>query len=433
VLPTGPENFKNENGSILMPRPRPYYGWYIVLAGAVLNGFVGGLSIYCFTALVNPFIAAFGWSLAMVSLASSLRSLESGVLNPVVGFLADRVPARRLIISGTLIAGLGLFLLSRVSNIWMFYLSFLIITLGNSLAVHIVPITVVARWFKRDVGKAAGLMSVGIGLSGLLVPVVTMLIDRLGWQTTLAAMAGMVWLVGLPLAFVFRDRPRSDERQSGGAAEETSSVPVVVTTVEKTVRQALRTRAFWQIGASFMLLAAGISGVVVHIMPYLSSIGFSRTEAAMVAGSLPLVSIPFRFLLGWLADRYQIKRIIALALAGCGGGLLFFSVVSPASWGILIAFIIVFSIGLGGMTPLPPTIIRRYFGVRRFGAILGLMGIFTMAGSLLAPYLTGLVVDARGDYTMVWLVMGAILLAGLVAVLTAPPFPMTRPGSGGGG
>lgn len=420
---------------MLMSRPRPYYGWYIVLASAVLSGFVGGLSIYCFTALVNPVIAAFGWSLAMVSLASSLRSLESGVLNPVVGFLADRVPARRLIISGTLIAGLGFILLSRVSNIWMFYLSFLTITLGNSLAVHTVPVTVVARWFHRDVGKAAGLMSVGIGLSGLLVPVVTLMIDRLGWQTTLVAIAVTVWVVGLPLAFVFRDRPRSDEWRPGGAADETPSVPAAAA-VEKTVRQALKTRAFWQISASFMLLAAGISGVVVHVMPYLSGLGFSRTEAALVAGSLPLLSIPSRFLLGWLADRYQLKKVIALAMAGGGGGLLFFNAVTPSSWGMLIAFVVVFGIGLAAMTPLPPIIVRRYFGARRFGTIFGLMGIFTMVGALLAPYLTGLVVDARGDYTQVWLVMGLMLLAGLVAVLTAPslpPSPKTPAGSGSGG
>jgi MFS transporter, OFA family, oxalate/formate antiporter len=401
--------------------PKIYYGWYIVLASAIINGFVGGLSIYCFTSLINPIIAAFGWSLAMVSLASSLRSIESGALSPLMGYLADRLPARRLTIIGVIIVGIGFFLLSQVSSLWMLYLSFLVITLGNSMAVNTVPMTMVARWFRRDVGKATALLSVGVGLSGLLVPVVTILIDNLGWQPTLMLVGGMVWLVGIPLAFVFKDRPGDYGLLPDGGKQPPESAGSVAAEPEgKTLRQAVHTRVFWQVGIALLMKAAGVATLIIHIMPYLDSIGFTRQVAAMVTGALPLTSVPARFLLGWLADRYQVKNVTAMAIAFCGGGLLIFSQVTLETWGLLIAFVVVFSTGLAGMSPLPPTIIRRYFGTRRFGTIFGMQSIFLTVGSMVTPFLTGIVVDAQGNYGGVWQTMGLIVLAGSIIMLMAP-------------
>ena len=110
-----------------------FYGWYIVAAIAFIGAFIGGTTTHGITALVNPIAATMGWGYAQISLAMTLRGVESGVMNPFVGVVADRWPARRLVLIGIIITGIGLLCLSQVSNLTMFYVSFIIMGIGGSL------------------------------------------------------------------------------------------------------------------------------------------------------------------------------------------------------------------------------------------------------------------------------------------------------------
>ena len=77
-------------------RPKIFYGWWIVGASLLITLYTGGVVYFGFTAVVEPIAEEFGWSYAQISLASSLRGLEVGLLAPFVGFLADRWGSRRL-------------------------------------------------------------------------------------------------------------------------------------------------------------------------------------------------------------------------------------------------------------------------------------------------------------------------------------------------
>ena len=92
-----------------------FYGWYIVFASAVIMGYNSFLYIYGFTSFINPIIATFGWTHSQITLAMTVRSVTTGILNPFIGALADRWPIGRLLIIGGIIMGLGYFLLSRIS------------------------------------------------------------------------------------------------------------------------------------------------------------------------------------------------------------------------------------------------------------------------------------------------------------------------------
>ena len=116
-----------------------FYGWYIVAAITVIGIIVGGTTYYGFTAMVGPIAATMGWGYAQIALAMTLRGVESGVMNPIMGAVADRWPAKRLVFLGITILGIGLFLLSQVNSLTMFYVSFLIIGLGGSLGMQVVP------------------------------------------------------------------------------------------------------------------------------------------------------------------------------------------------------------------------------------------------------------------------------------------------------
>ena len=57
---------------------RPFYGWYIVAATFIIGFYVVGIVFYGFTTIFKPIVEEFGWSYAQVSLAASLRGVESG-------------------------------------------------------------------------------------------------------------------------------------------------------------------------------------------------------------------------------------------------------------------------------------------------------------------------------------------------------------------
>jgi len=399
-----------------------FYGWYIVTVGGILSAIIGGMITYGFTAIVNPLATVFGWSYAQISLAMTFRGLEAGALNPLVGFLADRWPVRNLVMAGVIITGAGLLCLSQVSSLPIFYVSFLVIALGVSLSSNVVLMTVVARWFSRNVGKASSLLTVGIGLGGLMVPLVTMGIDAWGFQKSMMIMATGVLAIGIPLSFVFRDRPEDCGLRPDGAMVYSSTDTGNPATIEtgKGVKEALATRAFWHIGIAFMLQSAGLSTVMLHIMPCLVSKEIARPTASIIAMVIPVLSIPMRFVFGWLSDMFRKSYVIAVSMTMTGCGLFLFSIIDGESWGLLIVFVIVYSTGLAGFSPLMPPIVREYFGTKKFGSIFGLAGFFLTAGSVIAPYIAGMVFDVRGTYDPVWSVLGGATILGAVSILTMP-------------
>jgi len=398
-----------------------FFGWYIVIASAAIQACIGGISFYGFTALVNPIAAAFGWSYAQISLAMTLRGAEIGVMTPVAGILVDRFPARRLVMAGVIIMGLGLLSLSRISNLPMFYVSFFIMALGTSLCMHTVPTTVIIRWFKRNVSKATGLLAIGAGLGGVLVPLVAAIIDTYDWRTSLMILAAIVWTIGIPLSLLYRSRPEDYGLLPDGKPQDSAA-----SNSRKTqdfgirARKALRMRPFWHIGPAFMLQGAGISVVILHVMPYLDSVGIGRETASTVAMLIPLISLPARFVLGWSADIFKKKYVIAVAMSLSAIGLFLFSIIGGASWGLLAGFLITFGIGLGGLTPLMAPILREHFGTRNFGTILGAAGIFSTLGMIITPTLAGWIFDTRGTYEPIWLILCGMVMLGVALILTVP-------------
>ncbi len=406
-----------------MKRPRVFYGWYIVAASALLMTYSAGVILFGFTAFVNPIVATFGWSYAQVSLAMSLRGIESGALNPFLGIAIDRFPARRLVLIGVIAFGLGLFLLSRVTNLVMFYIAFLVIGLGSSLAVQMIPMTMIARWFRKNMGKASGILAVGTGLGGVFIPLLVTLIDTYGWQNTLIFLAVGLLVLGIPLSFVFRNRPEEHGLLPDGKpqGDTKGSERVRSRDFGTGVREALKMRAFWCIGITMMFQMVALNAVIVHMMPYLTSVGMERTDAGQVAMIVAFSSMGARIPFGLLTDIFQKKYAMALCSVLLSAGLFLFWRVDGSSSVLTFLFAVIFGLGMGGFQPVRTPIISEYFGIRNFGVILGLTHVFVTIGVVSSPPLAGWVYDTLGHYGSIWLILSGIALMGAILILTLPP------------
>ena len=398
-----------------------YYGWWIVFACFLIAFYVAGIIFYGFTAFVEPLVAEFGWSYAQISFAASLRGLEMGILSPLVGFLVDRFGSRRLLLVGVIFVGCGMMLLGFTHSLAMFYASFLLIAFGAGGCTSVVTMTAVANWFDKNVGKAMGVMGSGFGASGLMVPLIVWLIATYGWRKTTFILGLGMWVFGIPLSFILRDKPEEngsdrDERPDDVSRQKDSED---TTATEIGFKAAIRNRSFLWTNLSEVIRMMSLAAVVTHIMPYLSVLGFSRSASGMIAAAIPLFSILGRFSFGWLGDLFEKRRVMAIAFTSMGLGML--SLAFADISGFIYLFLFFFSSGFGGLSVLRGSLLREYYGRYSFGKLMGILMGSGAVGGIIGPTLAGWVFDRYGTYSYIWLFLCAMIGVAVLLILKVEP------------
>jgi MFS family permease len=403
-----------------------YYGWWIVLACFIINLYVGGIIFFSFTAFFEPIQQEFGWSYTQISLATSLRGLEMGIFAPIVGFLVDRFGSRKLLLGGTIVIGIGLVLLSFTQSLLMFYLCFLFIALGAGGCTSVVTMTAVAIWFKKNVGLALGIMASGFGAGGLIIPLIVFMIDASGWRLTLVILGVGMWLLGVPLSLIVRDRPDQLGLSPDGPLTESSTTSDQGESPEKTKRaflEMIKKRSFLYLNIAETVRMMTVTAVVTHLMPYLSSIGIPRATSGAVAAALPLVSIVGRFGFGWWGDRFDKRIVLATTFFLMSAGVFAFCYVQ--SFWVLLLFILLFAPGFGGSMVLRGAILQEYYGMASFGKMLGIVLGSASIGGIIGPTLAGWAFDTLGSYTSVW--YGLCGISGVAIFLIMKMKPTVSP------
>jgi sugar phosphate permease len=401
-----------------------FYGWYIVFAGLILTAYNEWATFYGFTAFVEPVAATFGWSYAQISLATSFRSLLSGALSPFLGMSVDRWSPKKMALIGVITLGFGYFLFSRITSLTTLYLSVLFVGLGGSLC-YMVPTTTIVRWFKKNVGKAIAILSLGAGLGGSLMPLLVKMIDSYGWQTSLVILSIGIGVIGIPISFIFRTRPEDYGLLPDGQRQEDLKDATDATSHDFSVsaREALKMRSFWQMSIAFMLRFPAVMAVLTHIMPYLTRLGVEKATASMVVMIIPLSSLAGRIPFGWLADIFPKKYISAIAMMLTTVSLLLFWLIDGSVLWLMILFAIIFGLGVSGFVPLRAPLLRAYFGTRKFATISGLTGLFSMIGMFIGPPFAGWVFDTLGVYDPAWLILAAVVATAVILMLMMPRPP----------
>lgn len=418
-----------------------FYGWWIAVAGAVVNAYAAGTFYYGFSAFFDPIVNQFGWSRALTAGAVSLQRTETGVLSPFVGILIDKFGPRKMMLAGVSITGLGFLFLSQISTLWQFYAAFAFITLGLSIGGFQVVVTSVANWFVVRRGRALALMSAGSGIGGALVPLVILLIGVTDWRMGLLLIGLGFWAVGIPVALVMRSRPedygylpdgRSPHQDSLHNNLEMGSAQVRSRSERRTTpgkpfygeptftaRQALATRTFWQLS---LALGGGqlIMSSSVHQIPAMTSFGISRETAGLVIMAVLLISLIGRIGSGFLGDVIDKRQVIALAFTFQLIGTLIFANVS--SWWHLFGFIFFWGIGFGASIPIRFALLADYFGRRHFGSIMGFILTASTIFGFIGPVFVGWMCDVRGNYREPYMILSLTLLVSIPLMLT-----LTRP------
>ncbi|MFC2043949.1 MFS transporter [Chloroflexota bacterium] len=420
--------------------PKIFFGWWIVLASGFLTFWGQGFGHFGFSALFKPIASELGFSRAATSVAPSISRLEGGLLSPVVGWVTDRFGPRWIAFSGTFLVGLSLILMNFVNSLWAFYLVWgILLGTGISVGFGLTLDRTITNWFVKKRGRAVSIKWGFYALAGiLLVPLVGWLVSMQGWRLT-CAIAGLVtWIIGLPLVWFFIKQRRPEYYgllPDGATTKETADISQVIDRgvkyateaeeVEFTLRQTMRTSAYWLL----LLAQCGFAMIppvlTIHAVPFLTDMGIEPLKAAVVSGIMALSTIPGTLIGGFVADRVRKQRLRFLI-----GGAYFVEIIGFTSFllnpTITMAYAL-FTLGHFGasiIAPLNNILTARYFGRKAFGSIRGMSMMFMLPASIVAPIYAGWGYDTTGNYIIVLFACAvSVTLSTIIISLASPPKP----------
>ena len=407
-----------------------FYGWWIVAAGFGTQTLNGALLFHAFGTYVVLLQDDFGWTRTAFAGAFAMQRVESGLLGPLQGWMIDHWGPRRVMVAGLVIFGLGFMALSRIDSLPTFYMAFLVIAIGSSLGTHFGATVAIVHWFYRRRALALALMMVGTAAGGLFQPIIVPLMEEYGWRDMAFASGIIVIAAGIPLALFVRHRPEDHGYQiDGGPAPGEGVDPAggnahADEEVNFTVRQALRTRAFWFLALGHGSATLVIGTVFVHFQSFSNeSLGFSLGAGATVIMVLTIATVVGQIGGGVIADRVNKRLLIVIAMLGHSSGLMVLAF-ADAYW-TLFVFAVLVGLGWGARVPAMQALRAEYFGGRSFGTIMGFSSLIIMFGMILGPLIAGASYDITGSYRTGFVLLATAATAGAAffwfAVRPAPP------------
>jgi len=405
-------------------RDRPFYGWVIVTVSAIVS--FSQISFFnpVLGVFIQPLTEEFGWNRATISAAAAIGSLGGAVISPFIGRVIDQQGPRLVVAGGGTLMGLCLLALVLTPGLWWFYLFY---GVGRATAVGPTSLgTTVAtsNWFVKDRGLALGVMLLGNRAGMALLPLTVQIILLVaGWRSAFFVLGVMVLTLSvLPsLRYLFR-RPEDRGMRPDGIADDHAETPeseASQTEQHWTLREAVRTPAFWFItfATSQMFFVGG--SVNLHQMSHLIDQGLSSTVAVGVISAFAVAG-GFGGILGGLAQkRFGMRWTFSASLAGASLGLVLLIHVDSTAQAYMYG--VYYGLVFGSVVTMMQGVYAEYFGRESLGSIRGAVVPVQMLFNALGPVLAGLAYDATGSYDRIfWIYAAVLLLAAFWMALARP-------------
>jgi predicted MFS family arabinose efflux permease len=273
--------------------------------------------------------------------------------------------------------------------------------------------------FQHGRGLALGAVLGGIGVSQVITPPLTeWLIRGFGWRQAYFILAGgwggLALALAVPFLFDAYDRNRRE------AAAAPNAAPPQLTGLS--FGEALRDRAMYKLAASTLLVMVLTGGVSIHMVAILDQSGFTRPQAALIAGLSGVAGLLGKAVAGWLSDRWNARWVGAFTLAAPAVAflLLLEEIRTPA---LVVAAMLILGYVIGVKLQVTAYLTSRYAGMKNFGKIYGIMSSLVTVGSAAGPAIASAVYDHFKDYEPLFLGSAPFFLVSAWLILTLGPYP----------
>ena len=393
-------------GSQLRKSKKIFYGWWIVIAGTIVNAVATGTYWHGFGAFFDPIVDEFKWSRALTSIAPALQRSEGAAFGPFVGVAIIKFGPRNVMLFGIILCGIGFITLSNTNSLLWFFISTSILTLGLTFGTFLVVSTSVANWFIQKRALALSAASTGSGFGGFLVPALIWLISVQGWRNSLEIIGIGFLIIGIPCALVMRSKPEDYGMYPDNIDPKSSKNLKIFKEKNYGTKEALKSKTFWTfaivLGISQLMMSAN-----VHLIPALTSFGFTRQASGYIIGvGVNITNFIGRILSGLFGDRLNKKHILTFAFFCQCIGLVIFSY--STNMFQLIFFMVFWGLGFGLSVPTRLAMIGDYFGRTNYGTILSLIMTVGSIFGVISPVAVGWGYDVLGNYRQPFLILALI-------------------------
>ena len=405
-----------------------FYGWWVLAAAAALGFCAFGVVIPGYLAFSVPVRAELGLSSGQSAFIVGAAWGVGDITSLAAGWLADRYGARRLVLIGGILCGVGFAALGLANSFWTIVLAYSVTaSVGRGLGIFPTLMTVVNQWF--DDRKALALATINTAVTAgaaAILPALSLTSELIGWRSAAFVAGGLVFAIALPAAAVIRSRPedmgllpygsdvggprqraRAGERPPAGAVQRRNY----------SVKEALATLSFCALAMGAILRTVPSDVLVINQIPLLIWRGVAEERTAVYLSITYFATIPARFGMGlaatWVSPRWMLSGAMA-TVALC-------TVAALLLRGDAVAWFLILSSATGqGVSSLAWITVGEYFGRRSFGTLVGLMTVFYGVSGLIVPATAGAVFDRTGSFVPV------LLAVGVMQAISASAFILVR-------
>lgn len=413
-------------------RGRPFYGWAMVVVGALIAFSSGPGQSFIFSVFIDSMIEDTGFSRATISGLYTLSTGLSAAMVMVVSRLADRVGVRVvLVVVGVLLTG-ACFGMAGAGSFVTFFASFSALRALGQGSLTINATLLVNQWFVARRGQALALMGLGFPLSNaVLPPLCRVLIDSIGWRETYAVLGVIVFVLVVPPAILLvRNRPEDVGRfpdgadhpppseqaaDAAGASGDEASAPEP----ERDRRRVLTSLTFWLLAAPLATPGLVMTALIFHQTSVFAEHGLSATLAAAVFPIIALSSALTSLVAGFVVDRTGPVRLFIGSMVGMLA-VMGMALVINSAWQAIVYAAGVGVVG-GSLQIVGGVIWAHYYGRRGLGRVQGSAMMIMITGAAVGPLPLALFRDATDSYAVGIVVMMVLPVLSIASVIAARP------------
>ena len=391
------------------------YRWVIVAAGGLLGCLAIG-AMFSLPVFLLPISRETGWSVTGVSSAMTIGFLAMAFASIAWGGLSDRWGPRPIVLAGSVLLAVSLFLASRTTSLMAFQLVFGLLVGVAAAAIFAPMMACVTGWFDTHRSLAVSLVSAGMGMAPMTMsPFAAWLVTMHDWRTSMQIIALLVAVVMIPVSLLVRRAPALESAaiQASGPAEPSMSLGEVV-----------RSPQFIILLLTNFFCCATHSGPIFHTVSYAITCGIPMIAAVTIYSVEGLAGMGGRVVFGLLGDRFGAKHILVLGLLAQAFGALAY--VFAQGLGSFYAVAGLFGFIYAGVMPLYAVIARENFPLKMMGTVIGGTAMAGSLGMATGPLAGGLIYDTFASYT--WLYVGSwgIGIGAFLIAMLFKPMPKER-------
>jgi sugar phosphate permease len=395
-----------------------HWAWFI-LAVSFATVFTNYSIRLSYGILMPEMIQSLRITKAQAGVIGSSFYVSYTIFSPLLGFLVDRLSARKLLMIFCLICGTGTLLMGKPETLLQACLSFAIVGVGSA-AMWTPVVTLVQRWFgEKRRGLALGLLSIsytiGYGIMGLVLPP---LVERYGWRPCWFILAGLAFSL-VPLnGLLLRNDPADMKLIPWGG--DAGITPAKRPVARTPYRELLKMPNLWLIGISYFFIGFTAYVVNMFIVTYGTlELKFPFPQAARLASMVAFSGMIGAVCLPAVSDILGRKKCLTCINLFMTGSIALI-IWSGSRWWPLLASVSLFGIFYAAAWPMYAAAAADFFPREATGSVLGFWTIFYGIGLILAPTLGGYIADVTGTFTH------AFSLAIITGVIAAVFFASIR-------